>query len=314
MKRILPFLVFLVFAACLSADALAERREGIAAVVNEDAITYTDVNDRMKLVMVSSNLPQTKEMRDRLTPQVVSMLIEEQLKIQEARNAGVEISEEAIMEGLTVIAQQNKMTLAQFRELLKRQGIEERTLERQVESQIGWTRFVQQNLQPRIRIMDSDIDDRIGFMKESLGKTEYLVSEIFLPVSAPSEEDDVKQVADRLVREIRSGQVPFAAAARQFSQAAGAAEGGVVGWVGRGQFPDELDRVLPSLPENTASQPIRTLSGIHILMVQDKRSISSSTIPPREQIMNQIGLERLERLQRRHLLDLRAVSFIENRV
>ena len=80
MIRIILF-VLLAFFACVGAfeqKALAGS-ERIAAVVNEDAITITDVNDRLRLVIASAGLPNSNEIREKLKPQVMGALIEESL-------------------------------------------------------------------------------------------------------------------------------------------------------------------------------------------------------------------------------------------
>lgn len=292
--------------------ALAAQGESIAAVVNEDVISMSDVEDRLKLVLVSSNIPDTKEMRDRVLPQVLNVLVDEQLRIQEARKNGIEVSDEDIEQGFATIAQQNKLTPDQFRELLRAKGVSPATLRRQIGAQMGWNRFVERTLQPQVQITDSDVDARLAWIKAHMGSVEYSVSEIFLPVESPASEAEVRQLATKLVGEIRGG-APFPAVARQFSQAAGAAQGGSLGWVQRGQLADELDSVLPSLTEGAVSDPLRTSLGFHILQVNTSRA-TQGNLPSREQVLNQVGLERLDRLQRRYMLDLKASAFIENRV
>jgi peptidyl-prolyl cis-trans isomerase SurA len=77
--RKLTFLFFILVSLALPAWA-AERHDGIAAVVNNQAITRADVNDRMKLIMISSGLPNTPEMIAKVGPQVINALIEETAK------------------------------------------------------------------------------------------------------------------------------------------------------------------------------------------------------------------------------------------
>ena len=57
----------------------------IAAVVNEDVISLFDVQSRIQLFLITSGIEDTIEIRQRLLPQVMNALIEEKLKLQEAR-------------------------------------------------------------------------------------------------------------------------------------------------------------------------------------------------------------------------------------
>jgi peptidyl-prolyl cis-trans isomerase SurA len=306
----------LVLAMIMPAFASAQsgRTETIAAVVNEDAVSESDVSDRMKLIMVSSGMPNTKEVRDRIRPRIVSMLIDEKLKLQEAERLEIEISSEEIEEGFASIAGRNSFSPDQFRMILRKEGVSPKTLEDQVRSEIAWSRVIQSEIRPQVMITDNETDAVIQRLEMNRGKTEYRVFEIFLPVEKPSEESDVRKLSDRLTRQLVEQRVPFQRLASQFSQAAGAANGGDMGWVQEGQLPEELDEILGRMKKGEISQPVRSLAGYHILYLREKRMMTAETMPSREEIMNRLGMERIDRLQRSYLLDLKADAFIEQRV
>lgn len=311
------FMLLLVLCAGLAAapSVRAETRsEAIAAVVNEEAITMSDVEDRMNLIIASSGLPNTKEIKSKLAGQVIGGLIEERIKLQEATRLGIDIKQEDIDAGFADIAKQNNFKPEQFAGMLAQAGINIGTLQNQIEAQIAWLRLVQQELRPRIAVSDKDVDDTLARLKANAGKTEYLVAEIFLPVDDPKAEGDTHQLAARLVSEITSGKAPFSKVAQQFSKAPGADQGGDLGWVQQGQLPQELENAVKTMAPGTFSPPVRSLSGYHILSLREVRTISATTMPSREQVVTNIGTQRLEREQRRYYLDLKSASFIENRV
>ena len=99
------------------------RSESIAVVVNDGAISSSDLNDRMTLIIRSSGLQDTQEIRDRVGPQVLSGLIEEELKLQEAARLEVDVSQEEIDQGFATIAKQNNFEADQFRQIMARSGI-----------------------------------------------------------------------------------------------------------------------------------------------------------------------------------------------
>lgn len=314
MKTFFVALSFLFFTFLVAPCTAQAKQSGIAATVNEDAITLSDVEDRMKLMVVSSGLPDTEEMRTKLRAQVVNMLIDERLRMQEAGRHEVTVKPEEIAEGLTSIAKQNNVSLEAFRGVLSGKGIPVSTLERQIESQIAWAQVVQKTLRPQVLLSDVDIDDRLKRMEASVGKTEYLLAEIFLSVENRKQDAEKKDLANRLVTEIRERGAPFPAVARQFSQSAGAAQGGSLGWVAESQIDPAIATALKTIEKGKIGAPIRSPSGYHIFFLRDKRSITKDSIPPRAQIMNMIGTEALERLARRRLQDLRDSAFIETRV
>ncbi|CAG0891587.1 unnamed protein product [Cyprideis torosa] len=87
---------------------------GIAATVNKDAISQSDVNDRVKMIFASSGIPDTKENRQKIEPQALDILIDEQLKIQEAQRNNLSITNEELDEAFGMMAAQNKMTPEEF--------------------------------------------------------------------------------------------------------------------------------------------------------------------------------------------------------
>lgn len=315
MRIFLPSLFFwaLVFALVLSV-AVHARTEGIAAVVNQDAISITDLNDRLRMVIASARLPGTKDIQEKIMPQVLNDLIEEQLKMQEARRLEIQVSQQEVDGGLAMIAKQNNLTIEQFRGAMEHDGISPATLERQIRAQIGWSKVVQKTMRPQVEITDSDVDDYIDRLRSASGKAEYKVAEIFLPVGDNSPEADAQQLASRLVQEINSGKAEFFKVAQQFSNSAGAPLGGDLGWVREGQLQPELDKALTGMQKGVVSSPVRTTDGYHILMLRDMRTVSEETIPSREQVMQTLGLQRLERVQARQLLELKTTAFIETRV
>lgn len=290
------------------------QSETIAAVVNEDAISKSDVDDRMLMIIRSSGLGDSPEIREKLKPQILTALIEEQLKIQEAERLEIKVTPEEVEKGFTEIANQNKIPLDQFKQMIVKAGINPATMQRQIKSQIGWSKVIQAKMRPQVTISDNDIDEVIARLQSAQGTTEYLLAEIALPVDSPEQEGEVRGLADKLSRDIRSGSAPFMKVAQQFSQAAGAQEGGDLGWVQAAQLPLDIADALQGSTKGDITPPIRSLTGYHILYVRDVRTLTADSIPPREKIMETLGVERLDRMQRRYLMDLKTGAFIETRV
>ncbi len=314
MKMRILLTAFLFFLSIPGVPAAWAESQHIAIIVNEEAISTSDVTARLNMVISSSGLPNTPEIRSKLASQIVNALVEEQLKLQEARKLNLEVTEEDVRHGLNAIAQQNNMTPNTFFTMLQKSRISIETMKRQVRSQIAWTKVIQKKLRPKIRISEKDIDSALERLELNEGKNEYLVSEIFLPVEDPDEEQNIKQLARRLANEIKNNKAPFFKVAQQFSKAAGSMNGGDLGWVSQDQLPREVETTLGILRKGELSQPVRSLNGYHIMLLRDIRTISPETIPSRDDISSNLGLQRLDRLQRRHYMDLKSAAYIENRV
>jgi peptidyl-prolyl cis-trans isomerase SurA len=90
-------------------------------------------------------------------------------------------------------------------------------------------------------------------------------------------------------------------------------DSGRLGWLRLGDLPPELRQAVSSLPVGQVSAPVQGTSGIHLLMVCDRREPQGAT-PQREQIAERLERERVERLARRYLRDLRKEAFVEVRL
>lgn len=286
---------------------------GIAATVNKDAISESDVYDRSKLVLATAGIQNTKANRSKVRRQAIDSLIEEQIKIQEARRQNLEVTEADISSGFEAIAAQNKLNGDQFSQVLKQQGIPKSTLLSQIRAQIAWTKVIQSVLRPQVDVTETDVNAKMEILKDNIGGVEYQASEIFLPVTTAAEEADVKQMAQRLVQEIKFDGVAFEKLAKQFSKSHTAENGGSMGWISEGKLPKEMDLVIRNLAEGQVSSPIRTASGFHILTVTKRRTASGETLPSQDDVLSSIGLERLDRLQQRYLADLKSAAFIDRR-
>jgi peptidyl-prolyl cis-trans isomerase SurA len=247
----------------------AEPEEKIVAVVNDEAISEADLNNRMKLAMLAGNYPNTPEVRAKLQPQVLRVLIDDQLRIQEAKRLKLTIDKDEVDNELKATAEQNQQTLQQLKDLLVKQGIPFSALEKQTLAQVSWRKVVQKEIRRRVEVTDDEIDAAYSKMMSAVDKKQYLVAEIFLAVDAPADDARVKGFADNIEDQLQHG-ANFAQLAQQFSQAAGAAQGGDLGTVQDGELPDPIDQQLKKMDTGTVSPPIRTQSGYHIILLRAK--------------------------------------------
>ncbi|WP_162937286.1 peptidylprolyl isomerase [Indioceanicola profundi] len=270
-------LVALAAALCAAPGMAAAQQqqaevERIAALVNEEVVSYSDLMGRMRLALASSGLPDSPEVRQRLLPQVLRVLIDERLQIQEARRLELQVTDQMVDREISDIARRNEMNTATFQEALAQQGIPFNTLREQTRAGIAWSQIVQRRLRPTATVAEEEVANRLEQIKANVGKPEYLISEIFLSVDDPASEAEVRRLADRLVEQIGAG-APFAAVAQQFSQSASAAAGGNLDWVQLGQLEPDLDRALQQLKPGQFSRPIRGTGGYHIFWMRDQRTV-----------------------------------------
>jgi peptidyl-prolyl cis-trans isomerase SurA len=265
-------------------SASAQDELKIAAVVNDDVITQLDVFSRLRAAMVSARLEDTPETRQQLLPNVMRALIDDHLKVQEARAEGFTVGDREVNARIDSLAQRNNMPREDFENMLTGNGILISSLSDQIRADISWARLVQRKLRPTIRITDAEINETLARAKSAQGKSEYRLSLIFQAVDSPKDAPEVRAAAQRLLDQLLSG-ADFASLAQEFSQDTSASNGGDIGWVRAdegdpaigaelaqlGNAPDVRGRVLG---------PIQGTGGFYLVRVEDVREAGSSAVAP----------------------------------
>src|SRR5712691_4084372 len=248
----------------------------IAAVVNDEIISIFDVVSRMRLVMISSNIPDTPETRQRIGPQVLRSLIDEKLQLQEAKRQNVTATDDEINKALGQIEQQNNMKAGQLNEFMKARGIDRGSLVDQLTAGIVWAKLIRRQAAQSIEISDEEIDEGLKRVKEHASEPQSRVAEIFLGVDNPAQDEETKHLAERLTQQMHQG-ARFSAVARQFSQSATAAVGGDIGWVRPDQLSPELGKAVSQLKPGELSAPLRAGGGYYLMLVVDRRTRTSGS-------------------------------------
>jgi len=246
----------------------------IAAVVNDEVISVFDVVSRMRMVMISSNIVDSPEIRQRIGPQVLRSLIDEKLELQEAKRQTVTATDAEVTNGLQQIEKQNNMKTGQLNELLKARGIDRGSLVDQLTAGIVWAKLVRRQAAQTTEISDEEIDEAVKRAKEHASEPQSRVAEIFLAVDNPAQDGEVRALAERLTQQMRQGS-RFSAIAQQFSQSATAAVGGDIGWLRPDQLSPELGKAVSALRPGELSAPVRVGGGYYLLLVVDRRTGNS---------------------------------------
>ncbi len=139
----------------------------IAAVVNDDVISVGDLSSRIRMIALSTAVPDTPEAHKRLAAQVLRTLVDEKLEMQEAKRKNVTASQQEIDKAVNSIAQQNKLTADQLYEVLKSSGIERSALISQVTASIVWAKLIRQMAADTDPVSDEEIDAAMKRLKQN---------------------------------------------------------------------------------------------------------------------------------------------------
>ncbi|MBU6474532.1 MAG: peptidylprolyl isomerase [Alphaproteobacteria bacterium] len=251
--------------------ARAAVSDDIAAVVNSNIITLTDVKERTDLYLSGEKVPAAA--RQEMEQKVLNKLIDEKLELQEAKKLGITVDEAQVNNGFAFIARQNHLSPDAFKKQLTAAGVNIDTLYSQIKAEIAWEQVIQREIKPQINISESDIDMSMKKIAQSTA-TEYHIAEIMLGVPSANAKASALARAQDLVRKIRQG-ADFAKMARQYSQGAAAEQGGDLGWVEGGQLSPPLDQALKNLQRGQITDPVFANGGYHILFLLDTRETAA---------------------------------------
>ena len=271
-RTALLYLWIAALAACLPAMAPAARAQDsmrIAAVVNEDAISVLDVRERMDLILATTGLTDSQETRRRLMPQILRTLIDESLELQEAERQGFELEEVELGFAYGLVEQNLGLPAGQLDAFLDYNNLSKATLDRQLTAEIVWNELVNRRMRAD-EVSEEDVDEEMLRIEATANEPAYLLAEMFLAVDEPEREAEIEANVQRLREAVMSG-ASFPQLARQFSQAASAAEGGDLGWMAQSQLGEELAPVVTQMEAGSLSEPIRVIGGYSLILLRERR-------------------------------------------
>tara|TARA_A100001037_G_scaffold109495_2_gene99687 strand:- start:1919 stop:3214 length:1296 start_codon:yes stop_codon:yes gene_type:complete len=269
----------LIVAACLmgSPVALAEYKEldSIVAVVEEDVVLASELLSRLELIRDQYEARGVQlPPNDVLVSQLMERLVIESLQLQEASRRGVQIDDERLTGAVVAYAEQNQMTLEEFRAALAADGMSYVEFREEIRREMLISNVQRNLVNRRITITDQDIEDLLNSpYYQQLLSDEFRVGHILLAIDERASDEailEAQQAAVDIVTELREG-ADFAQMAVAKSAGARALEGGDLGWRRAGELPSLFGEIVLELEPGATADPVMSASGIHIVQLLEQR-------------------------------------------
>ena len=249
----------------------------VVAVVNDDIISSSELDARLGRVREQLRQSGTAPPPpDALRRQVLERLILRRLQLQIALNSGMRVGDESLNRTILRIAEQNELTLREFRDAVERDGHDFARFREEIRDDILIAEVRRRRVENQINISQRDIDDYISMM-ESRGaeadRHRYRIGHILIavPDGASSEEiGEARERAERVLEELRAG-ADFASMAVTHSDGQKALEGGDLGWRLASDLPTMLADAVLRLETGDVSEPVRSASGFHLVKLVDRQ-------------------------------------------
>jgi len=293
------------FSSAVSADTI--ELDQIIAVVNEDAITYSEYATRYRTQQLQRN-ENIGQIPNEIDLDLVGLLVDERIQIQAADLRGISISQDEINDMIGAMAAQNNFTPEQLLQELESQGISSTVFMRGIEEQRLIRRMVDIAVNSRVTVSEQEIDYYLQSHRELYPtNTAYEVSHLYVSTSGKSESEiqsDLENI-NHIYQGLLQGQ-PFDKAVEDFSDGDKNDEGGYLGWRKEGQLPELFLKELRETSVGSITGVIESDNGFHILKLHakdgDQKLVTQQLIrhiliqPQRRNLSNQSALTLLNDL------------------
>jgi peptidyl-prolyl cis-trans isomerase SurA len=165
--------VFRAALAALFAVALAPTlpapaaAQGVVALVNNQAITSFDIEQRMRIAA-------TVDRRRLDRKSALQELIDDKVKLIEARRVGYRVTEEGVENEFSRFAKNNRMTTLEFEDNLKRAGLQPSALRDKIRSDLAWVVLLRDQARRGSQVSNAELESAVEKRRRETGTiTEY---------------------------------------------------------------------------------------------------------------------------------------------
>lgn len=254
----------------------------IVAVVDQTVITEQELDSRMRTLVAQLSKQGTELPPENiLRKQILERLISDTLQLQYAAQTGLKVDDNQLDKTIERIAEQNKMTLAQFSDALSNDGISIHKFRADIRNEITIARLREREIESRVNVSESEIDNFLTTQASSNeNQDEFEISHILIRTPEEGATEDVQKAkakTDEAIKILQDG-TSFAKVSASYSDAPNALEGGSLGWKTSAQIPTLFLDALKTMQPGDVSAPLRSPNGFHILKLTNKRGGSSPLV------------------------------------
>ena len=277
----------------------------VVALVNGDPITGFDIDQRSRLIQLSTHKTPTRQ-------EVIQELIDEHLKLQLLKRFSIDGMDNDVNATFANMAQRMGLSAQQLTEMLAKSGVRANTLKTKIKADLTWNQVVRAKYQSSLQITEKDILAKIEAGKIEDKKTyEYTLRPILFVVPRGSP-DSFK--AARL-KEAEGLRARFADCQTGIRLARGLRDVAVRAPVTRntGDLAPALRDILEKTEIGKLTAPEATKQGIEVFAVCAKREASADDTLGKRQVRQELLTSQFDVYAKRFMKELRSQAMIEYR-
>ncbi|WP_181706880.1 SurA N-terminal domain-containing protein [Chthonobacter rhizosphaerae] len=255
------------------AVAPVAAQSSIKVIVNDSAITTMDISSRAKLLQLANRLSPGAAQKA-----AVEELIDDTLRLSEAKRRGITIKDEQVNEAVAEIASRSKLTPAQFAQALGQSGISIKTLKERIRAQMAWGRIVRAKVQQNVRQEQTDLVAQMRRQEQSpdsVTAEDYVLQRVVFTLPAKRGDADVQ----RRRREAEALRSRFNGCEEGLAAAKSLKEVAVLN-IGRrlaSEVPPQMREQVKETKKGALTKPQVTDQGIEMLAVCDRITVTGES-------------------------------------
>ena len=260
------WLVLLALGLGYAASAQASQ-VNIAAVVGDDIITTSDVEQRRDLIMATAGIPTTVENQQKITPRIVQSLIDETLELQEAKSQSLTVTDEELNKAIDSMGAHGE-SKESLRDFIAHHGLSMRSLENQLRAQLAWNKVVTRKLKRNVSVAQDEVLRAQKSAAAAPGESELRIQAMEIKFVGKDGVTAARKIADEITLQLKAGTPMPSIAARYIKQPEVAYNPPV--WVPEKNLPPALQQTLHGLNAGDVTPPLPSEKSIQLIQLIDR--------------------------------------------
>jgi peptidyl-prolyl cis-trans isomerase SurA len=302
----------LLILGCAAALALVGfvaplHAQTVAVMVNGDPITNYDIEQRSKLIVLTTHKPPTRQ-------QVLDELIDEKVKLKEAKKFGVDPTTSDVDEAYKGMSTRMRITPDQLSKSLESQGIRPDTLKERIKTDMVWSSLVRGRFKESLQVGEKEVAAAVpaagGDDKQSNESFEYKMQPIVLIVprgASPAAIELRRKEAETLRARVQTCDEANA----YFKSMQNAAIREIVTKTSA-DIPASIREGLDKTPIGHLTAPEETKQGIEMVALCGRKPTTIDT-PQKKEIRDKMFAEKYQAKSNAYLQEVRKAAMIEYR-
>ncbi len=275
----------------------------MVVMVNGEPITTYDIEQRSRLITLTTHKTAPRQ-------EVIQQLIDDRLKIKEAKKFGINMSASDVDGAFAGMGQRMGMSADQLAKVLTAQGVRPETMKLRLQADSAWGALVRGRYKQSLMVGERDVRAASGdaTSPEQTESYEYQLRPVVIFVPRGSSSAVVKQ-RKKEAEVIRDRVQSCAEAATTFKSLRQATIRDTIVKTSA-DLPANLRELLDKTPVGHMTPPEVTRQGIEMVALCD-RKVTASDTPAKRAARDKLFAQKYEAKSKSYLDDLRKAAMIE---